>query len=312
MKKAIFLLTIIAFGGHSLEAQGIFKKIGNATKDKFSKKAEKIIVDEISDYAADQATKPLQKTADDYLKDSYEQSTGEKYDTTDIEKSSKALNEYLALMSKDVEYEDSYRFDARVDIELKDYGSNRSDLLSILTSTKGFYGLQQDNNGHITIMIIDENNNAMISYDQSKNRAMALPYDQRRFGASLQQTPSDQTHTADMKMPNIEKLKKTKKVLGFTSYGYRYDDKEYRSDMYLSGTFPINWASAFGGTFQKYASNFYRENSTIDLTENMIMYGETTRKSDGKKSTWEVVNLDENPPEIKTTDMNFETLYSPK
>ena len=311
MKKAIFLFTLIAFASHSLHGQKLFKKIGNATKSKFSKKAEKIIVDEISDYASDQATKPLEKTADDYLRDSYEHSTGVKYDSTDVEKSSKALNDYLALIAKDVKYEDSYRFDSRVDIELKDYGSQKSDLLSILTSTKGFYGLQQENNGHIMLMIIDENNNSMISYDQLKNTAIALPYDQQRLGASLQQTSPDQTYTADAKMLNVEKLKKTKKVLGYTSYGYRHEEDEYRSDMYLCASFPINWANAFGGSFEKYASNFYKENNTIDLTENMIMYGESTRKKDGKKSTWEVVKFDENPPEIKTTEMNFETLYSP-
>lgn len=310
MKKFTSISFLILFAFSSMSAQKFLKKLGKATKHKIENKVENIVIGEVSAYAADKAVKPLDNAADEYIRESYEDSTGEKYDTKNPEKSNKAINDYLASISANVKYEDEYKFDSRVDIEMRDYGSKKKDILSILSSDKGFYGFQQDNNGKPMLIIIDENNNAMISYDVSKNEAMALPFNQNRFESSLQHTASESNNIDEVKNMNLQKLNETKNVLGYTSHGYRHE--EYKSDMYINESFPVNWANAFGGTFEKYASNFYKKNDQIDLTENMIMYGESTRKSDNKKSTWEVVKFDENPKPVVTSKMHFQNTYDPK
>lgn len=309
MKYLLNLALILFIGISPIHAQKFLKKIAKATTSKITNKAENLIIDELSTRLANAAVKPLDSAMDDYVRESYEESTGEKYDTANVDEMSRKINAYLESITKDVKYESSYTFNAEVEIETKDYGSKKGERVKLLGSDKSYSAIKQESDGKSMIIIMDEANNSMISIDQTNNSAMALPLNMNIMRSSLS-SQSTQSESVDMSNMPIKKINKTKKVLNHTSYGYRYEDEEYRSDVYLSGSFPVSWADAFGGAFKDYVSNFYRSSDgQMDLSQNMIMFGESTRKSDSQKSTWEVVDFDDNPAPINTSNYTFSNLY---
>ena len=77
MKRFTPISFLILFAFSSMSAQKFLKKLGKATKHKIENKVENIVIGEVSAYAADKAVKPLDNAADEYIRESYEDSTGE-------------------------------------------------------------------------------------------------------------------------------------------------------------------------------------------------------------------------------------------
>ena len=293
--KLIISTFILIFLSFNLQSQGFLKKLGDKTMNKIQKKAEDKLVDELSEKLANAAVKPINSYMDSLFAESYEQETGETYDPANAERASAFLE---AMMAK-VDLPENYTFDYSLEVEVKDFGSKKGETMLMLVSvTQDIFGMEQKQDGKNMLVIFDNENSAMVSYDQDKKELMALPVNSALMGSYSDIAMSEQMKDYDVE---ISKLNKTKKILGYASEGYKFESNDSESEVYISKSLPFSWDDSFGTMLRQFASNFYKENEAYQI-DGMMMEAETQRKDDRKKSSWKMKKIEEKNKTIANDD----------
>ncbi len=294
MKKLLLLFSLI-FICSSIDAQGILKRLGDRTMDKIQRKAEDKLVDELSEKLANEAVKPIDSFMDSLFAASYEQETGEKYDPNNRAKMSEALNSFLGT----AEIPDSYEFEYWVEIELKDFGSKKSEKMVMLVSkSQPIFGIEQNNDGKEMRIIFDNANEAMVSYDLEKDELIAIPLNANMMTAFSSMSDYNEEYDLNLK---FEKLNKSKTILGYKCEGMRVTSDESKSDAYVSDEVPFSWDDSFGTMLKQFAPHFYQENEEYQI-DGMLMEAKTTRLDDDKKSEWKTKKIEEKATTINNGD----------
>lgn len=293
--KTTISLVILLFISVNLNSQGFLKKLKDRTMDKIQQKAEDKLVDELSERLANEAVKPINSYMDSLFAQSYENETGETYDPQNAEK----MNAFLEGLMGNVELPEEYVFDYKLEVELKDYGSKDEETMYLFVSTsQDIFGMEQEQDDKKMFVVFDSENDAMVSYDQNKKERMALP-----VNSAFMSMYAEKAMEEEMKEMNleVEKISKTKKILGYQSQGYKYKTSETESEAYISNELPFDWDDTFGTMLKQFAPNFYQDNEEYKL-DGMLMMAETKRLEDGKKSEWEMKKIDENTTRIVNAD----------
>lgn len=294
MKLVIRTLILIMLSS-PVYAQGFLKKLGDKTMNKIQKKAEDKLVDELSEKLANAAVKPINNYMDSLFAESYEQETGEAYDPANAEK----MSAFLEGMMAKVELPESYNFDYTLEVEVRDFGSKKEETMYMLVSTsQDIFGMQQKQDGKDMLIVFDNENSAMVSYNQDTKEVMALPVNSALMGAFAERAMEEEAKEKDLK---VTRLNKSKKVLGYASEGYRFESSDSESEVYISKSLPFSWEDSFGTMLRQFAPNFYKENEEYQI-DGMMMEAETERKEDGKTSSWKMKKIEDKDYTINNAD----------
>ncbi len=293
-KKLLILLVILNLGT-SAYSQGFLKKLGDKTMNKIQKKAEDKLVDELSEKIANQAVKPINSFMDSLFAESYEESTGEKYDPQNSEKMAEALSQFMGSAN----VPDSYSFNYLVEVELKDFGSkNTNTMIMLINTDKQVFGIEQEDYGKKMMMIFDNENEAVVSYNQESMEMFAFPLNGSMMTAYSNRAVQKEMDKYEL---NIEKTGKTRNILGYKSEEYKIWSEKNTSVTYISNKLPFSWEDSFGQMMTQFAPNFYKENEEYQM-DGMLMEAKTERLSDGKKSEWKTKKIDKSDILINNSD----------
>jgi len=302
MKIAMSLITFV-FLSYNVNSQGFLKKLKDRTMDKIQQKAEDKLLEELSERLANEAVKPINPYMDSLFAQSYEIETGESYDPQNAEK----MNAFLEGLMGNLELPEEYVFDYKLEVALKDYGSKDEKAMYLFVSTsQDIFGMEQEQDDKKMFVVFDSENDAMVSYDQNKKERMAIP-----VNSAFMSMYSEKLMEEEMEERNfeVEKISKTKKILGYQSQGYKYKTSETESEAYISYELPFDWDDAFGTMLKQFAPNFYQDKEDY-IMDGMLMMAETKRLEDGKKSEWKMKKIDEKTTRIVNADytsMQFNT-----
>lgn len=295
MKKTIIITITLILTVSSMQAQGFLKKLGDRTMDKITQKAEDKLVDELSEKLANQAVKPINSVMDSLFAESYEQSTGEKYDPANSEKMAEALSGFLG----SAEVPEKYEFSYVIEVETRDFGSKKSEKMKMfVTKEAAIFGMEQKEGDDAMLMIFDNENDAIVSYDLQEKQMMAFPMNSSFMSAFANAAIEEEMEAQNLK---VEKLNKSKTILGYKAEAFRYTTDESEADAYISDEVPFSWDDSFGTMLQQFATHFYQENEEYQL-DGMLLEAYTTRLDDKKKSEWKTKKIDEKKTIINNAD----------
>lgn len=299
MKTFLIVLTLFFF--NDARSQGFFNKLADRATDKIARKAEDKLVEELSEKIANEAVKPINSFVDSLFVESYEKETGEPYD---YENSSK-MAEALSAMFGDVDVPEKYEFDINIDVELKDFGSKKSEKMKMFISkSQPIFGIEKNEGKEKAMIIFDNTNEAMVTYDLNEKKLFAIKFSGSSF-AALGQAMAEK-HMEEMDW-SVKKTGKTKKILGYHSEEHLYESKEDISSVYVADKVPFTWDESFGTMMQQMAPNFYKENEEF-YVNGMVLEAKTTRKEDDKKSEWKVKKINEKSFEINNSKFEKQSI----
>jgi len=297
-----YLIIIFSLALNSLSfSQGFFKKLTDKAIDRTMQKAEDKLVDELAEKIANQAVKPINSFVDSLFISSYEEETGEKYDPENSEKMAEALSSLFG----SVELPENYDFDYTMDIEVKDFESKSANNIKLFVSKeKPYFGMEQEQNGKKVLMIFDNENSAMVTYDFEKNESMAIPMNSKFMSTFGEMAMEEEVVKQNLR---VEETSKTKKIINYQSKKYLYFTDDADSEVYISTEVPFSWDDSFGTMMSQFAPNFYKNNPEHHV-KGMMLEAKSERKKDGEKSEWKTKKLSEGRVTLKNSDFTQRSL----
>ncbi len=301
MKSLILSIIIVATSVSSVQAQ-LFKKLQNRVQDKMEQKLEDKLVEELSEEIARRAMKPIDNAFDEMFRRSYKEQYGKDYDDSefegDPEKQAEMMQAVLGSMYGNVELPESYNFEHIVDIEVTNFGEKKSeDMRMLVAPSQSVFAMEQKDGKKEVIMVFDFTEDKVIMFNQSEKTVMALPNVMKMAGA-FAKVEMDKEMSKPFK---FEKINKSKKVAGYQSQGYKYEADDDKGEFYVTTALPFDWHDTFGNLLEQMSPNFYKEHPEYDI-KGMLMYSETKRAEDGKKSKWEVKKVSSKSFKLVTAD----------
>lgn len=301
MKSLFLFLIIFATSITSVEAQ-LFKKLQNRVQDKIEQRLEDKVVEELSEEIARRAMKPIDNAFDEMFRRSYKEQYGKEYDDSeyegDPEKQAEMMQAILGGMYGNVELPESYNFEHTIDIAVTDFGEKKSHSMRMLVApTQNVFAMEQEDGNKEVTMVFDFDNDKVVMFNEKDKTVMALPNVMKMAGAFAKVEMEK-----EMSKPfKFEKINKTKKVAGYQSQGYKYEADEDKGEFFVTTTLPFDWKDTFGSILEEMSPNFYKEHPEYDI-KGMLMYSETKRAEDGKKSKWEVKKVSSKDFKLVTAD----------
>lgn len=300
--KSLFLSLIIAVTCiSSVEAQ-LFKKLQNRVQDKIEQRLEDKVVEELSEEIARRAMKPIDNAFDEMFRRSYKEQYGKEYDDSeyegDPEKQAEMMQAILGSMYGDVDLPESYNFEHILDIAVTDFGEKKSHSMRMLVApSQNVFAMEQEQGKKEVIMVFDFDKDKVILFNQKDKTVMAIPNVMKMAGAFAKVEMEK-----EMSKPfKFEKINKSKKVAGYQSQGFKYEADDDKGEFFVTTALPFDWQDTFGSILEQMSPNFYKEHPEYDI-KGMLMYSETKRAEDGKKSKWEVKKVSSKDFKVVTAD----------
>ena len=301
MKSLIVSLIIVATSISSVQAQ-LFKKLQNRVQTKMEQKVEDKLVEELSEEITRRAMKPIDNAFEEMFRSSFKEQYGKEYDDSeydgDPEKQAEMMAAIMGSMYGNVELPESYDFQHILDIAVTDFGEKKSnDLRMLVAPDQNVFAMEQKDGKKEVIMVFDIENDKVVMFNQHDKTVMALPNVMKMAGAFAKVEMEK-----EMSKPfKFEKINKSKKVAGYQSQGYKYEADEDKGEFFLTTSLPFDWQDTFGSILEQMSPNFYKEHPEYDI-KGMLMYSETKRAEDGKKSKWEVKKVSSDELKLVTAD----------
>lgn len=300
LKLFIAIVIVLAFASTSY-SQGFFNKLADKAIDRTVQKASDKLVDELAEKIANQAVKPINSFIDSLFVESYERESGEKYDPDNSAKMAEALSSMFGT----VELPESYEFDYTMDIEVKDFGERKANKMKLFVcKNKAYFGMEQEQNDKKMLIVFDNENSAMVTYDFGKNESMAIPLNSKLMSTFGEMAMEEEVAKQNLK---VEETSKSKKIIGYQSKKYLYKTDDAESEVYISTEVPFTWDDSFGSMMTQFAPNFYKNNPEHHLT-GMMLEAKSKRKEDGKKSEWKAKKLKEEKVTLNNGDFKQRSL----
>ena len=285
----------------------LFGKLKKAVQDKVEQRIEDKIVEELSEELANRAMKPINKAFDDYLKASYENETGEKYDQAKFDslmaESGAAYMDFLGSMNKVANVPSQYDFEYVLEIETQEESKEKEYTKMFFTKDTGVMGFHQTQDGQDMLMIMDPENDLMAIFNNEDKTAQAVP-SMFTLTNSLAAAYIDEE---DYKIWSFEPTGKTKKIAGYNSKEYKGETEFDKFSTYVTNELPFDWRDTYGGLLQAISPKLYNDESYEQLN-GMMMKSESYDKETKKKSKWEVKKVSSEGFSIIKADYQFNGL----
>jgi len=306
MKNSQLLFIILLFITPGLTNAQLLGKLKRAVQDKVEKKIEDKIIEELSEELANRAMKPINKAFDEYIKSSYENETGEKYDQAKfdslMEASGEAYMDFLGGLNKAANIPDEYSFDYELKIETQEESKEKINTKMYFSKDSGVMGMHQSNDGEEILMVMDPDNDLMALFNQKDKTAQAMP---SMFKLTRAVTSSYiEEVEEDYTLSSFEATGKSKKIAGYKCIEYKGDSPAMKFSTYITTELPFDWRDAYGGIIQSISPRLYNQEGYKDI-KGMMMKSESYDKETKKKSKWEVKKVSDNGFKISKSDYTF-------
>ena len=302
MKNSFILVLLVAIASASpCHAQGFLKRLTDKAVDRTMQKAEDKLVDQLAEKLADQAVKPINSFVDSLFVQSYENETGEKYDPDNSSKMAEALSSMFGT----VELPEKYVFDYTMEVEVKDFGRKKADKMKLFVcKERSYFGMEQNEDDKKMLIVFDNENSAMVTYDFEKKECMAITLNSKLISAFGDRAMEEEIAKQNLK---VEETSKTKKIIGYLAKKYLYTTDDAESEVYISTEVPFSWDDSFGSMMSQFAPTFYKNNPEYNL-KGMMLEAKTKRKKDGKKSEWKAKKLKDEKVTLNNGDFTQKDL----
>ena len=302
----LLLILLISISPSIINAQ-LFGKLKKAVQDKVEQRIEDKIVEELSEELANRAMKPINQAFDDYLKASYENETGEKFDQAKFDslmaESGTAYMDFLGSMNKVANVPAQYDFEYVLEIETQEESKEKVYTKMFFTKDTDVMGFHQTQDGEDMFMIMDPENDLMAIFNNEDKTAQAVP-SMFSLTNSLAATYIDEE---DYKIWSFEPTGKSKKIAGYNSTEYKGETEFDKFSTYVTDDLPFDWRDTYGGLLQAISPKLYNDESYENL-HGMMMKSESYDKETKKKSRWEVKKVSSEGFSIKKADYTFNGL----
>lgn len=282
-------------------------KLKRAVQDKVEQRIEDKIVEELSEELANRAMKPINKAFDEFLKASYENETGEKYDQAKFDslmaESGEAYMDFLGSMNKVANVPAQYDFQYVLEIETQEESKEKHKTNMFFSKDTGVMGFHQTQDGQDMFMVMDPENDLMALFNNEDKTAQAMP-SMFTLTKSLATVYVDEE---DYHLWSFESTGKTKKIAGYNSKEYVGETELGKFSTYVSTELPFDWRDTYGGLLQAISPKLYNDES-YDGINGMMMKSESYDKETKKKSRWEVKKVSTEGFTIQKSNYKFNGL----
>lgn len=293
MKSIKTVFTILFIFSFSIAQAQIFGRIVDRVADKVVDKMEDKLVEKISDEIARAAYRPVEAAIDSMFRHEYEA----RYGASDSVDYSDFLNKILT----PVDLPASYTFDVRVMGETKDYDGTKNDIEILMTKNGDFFGTSTYEDDGKSTVIIDNKNQIMAMYLESKNGSKSVTAFPSMMDVmtkyAVDQSAKD-TVSNDFK---FERTGKTKKIAGYQCDEWIMEDSATKTKAFIATDFPGDWKKSFGAMIKNISPS-----SRVQFFDGMVLKSETKTKKKGKKSTFVAKKVITNPTVITNADYTKE------
>ena len=269
LKILSMVLVVSVIGTSQGEAQ-IWKKI----KDKTKSKVEERVSDKISERIADAVVEKM----DVQLK-----SPNNPYGSS-------------VRSEKPENLPDSYSFDWRFKMKIKNAGMNEEMLFDYYMTSNGNYIGYEMPEAEGMFMVMDGDIKSTISFIEQEENKMALTYS---LPDDLSSADDSDTESEDMVITDLP----SKTILGYEAQGKQIETDESTIIMYY--TDEINMS--FSGMFPSFKNNEKTPNYNYpkDMRNASVLYMEVTEKESGDTFIMEGISIDEVDRNIRIEDYQF-------
>ena len=287
--KLIFVL-ILSFISIQSKAQ-FLKSLMKETTDKVADKVAERVADRVADEIAYAIMKPIDKALDSLLRHSYEA------DSLSGNRTYGDYSTFLSGMDRSADVPENYVFDVVIQSEVEDDKKKKSEVSFFYTKSGDYFGMGQKDN----FMVMDSKNDLIVTFDNEKNEAFALPNVMKVGAIYASQELKDEM--ADL---NYEKTGKTKKICGYKCIEYIFYDKEENEESknYIAEDFPVSWQDAYGGMMSEMMPALDR--GEWNDIKGMALRADTKRDSK-QVSKWEAKKIDLDGLKISKSDYKFDS-----
>lgn len=292
--KKILVSLLFSLVITSLSAQ--FGSIMNRVNDRIADKVADAIANEI----IKRAFKPVEETADEALRKSFEDSLGTS--EVDYNKMGKAYGEFLAGMNGAYDkMPDSYAFDLTNDIEISD-GKKTTATKMYFTKSGDHIGYETTEKNESSLIVYDLKNDIMVMYSTDKKgnkKGQVLP-SMMKFASSM----ANEKIEEEMKSVKIKKSGGTKTFAGYKCEGYLVETEKTDNQVYIAKDFPISHMDAYGQFLDQFTPS--AKNYNKEMADGLVLYSQS-KENNGKVShTYEVKKVNLQTTTIKKSDYSFD------
>lgn len=282
MKSLLTSLIFIVIS-QSTSAQ-IFGRILDRAQEKLENKLEAELVERLSDEIARAAWKPVDKAVDDMFRERYVQDSI-------AGKTDRDYSGFMTAFLTPVDLPATYQFDISLTAETKDYDGDKNTMTMRLRKDGTAIGIWQE--AEQSLLVLDTENDIMACYSEKDGKKQVTAFPSMLSMAS--QFAAAEMEENPMVM---EKTGKTKTVEGYKCTEWRTEDEETTSKVWVAEDFPVSWKDSFKALMEQVSPTTAREN----FPDGMMLRSETKTKKKGKKSTYEVKEIEEKTYIVNNTD----------
>ena len=308
MKIFQLIVLVLIFIAPQITYAQLFGKLKKAVQDKVEQRIEDKIVEELSEELANRAMKPINQAFDQFLKSSYENETGEKWDQAKFDSvmtaSGGAYMDFLEGMNKAANVPDQYTFDVVLEIETQEESKEKNRTEMMFSTSSSVMGFHQDFDDDDIMMVMDPDNDLMVMFNLKEKTAQAMP----SMFTLTKGLASAYVKDSDYEVLSFEETGKTKKIAGYNSKEYKGETTDAKFNTYLSTELPFDWKDMYGGLIESISPKIYNEN--YRNLNGMMMKSENVDKKTNKKSKWEVKKVSTVSEKINKSDFKFTGLSS--
>lgn len=308
MKTIQLLILSFLFLAPQITHAQLLGKLKRAVQDKVEQRIEDKIVEELSEELANRAMKPINKAFDEFLKSSYENETGEKFDQAKFDSvmtaAGGAYMDFLEGMNKAANVPEEYVFDVVLDVETQEESKEKNRTEMMFSTTSSVMGFHQNFDDDDIMMVMDPDNDLMVMFNLKEKTAQAMP----SMFSLTKGLAAVYVEDSDYKVISFEETGKTKKIAGYNSKEWKGETTDAKFSTYLSTELPFDWKDMYGGLIESIAPKIYNEN--YKNINGMMMKSENVDKETNKKSKWEVKKVSTASEKIKKGDFKFTGINS--
>lgn len=215
-------------------------------------------------------------------------------------------------LSGNVDYESSYRFDARIEMEVSTYDTkgkleDQSKYDTYMNKGSIDYGMVFGDKGERTTVIYDDVNSVMLMLSDSdgEKTGFAMGIDKAAFSV---EDGEDREEAETSIIDGLKKTGRTKTILGYSCDEYLAEGEEAETRMWVSEKLGKEVRKEMLNNQQYFGGTFYYANRV----EGMVLEYETLDKEDGEKMVMQVTGIDLNSSHtISTREYAVLTMKAP-
>jgi len=282
MKSLLSLIAVLIIS-QSASAQ-IFGRIMDRATEKLEDKLEQELVERLSDEIARAAWKPVDKAVDDMFRERYVQDSI-------AGKTDRDYSGFMTAFLTPVDLPATYEFDISLTAETKDYDGDKNTMTLRLRKDGKAIGIWQE--AEQSLLVFDTENDIMATYSKKDGKKQVTAFPSMLSMAS--QIAANEMEENPLVM---EKTGKTKTIEGYKCSEWITEDEDTTSKVWVAEDFPASWKDSFKSLMEQVSPATSREN----FPDGMMLRSETKTKKKGKKSTYEVKEIDESTYTVNNAD----------